>query len=64
KLAAAQKLAQDAGKELIRVDLAQGAKKYVGETEKNLMLFLRRQLLKMLCCILMKPMPCLAKEPT
>jgi SpoVK/Ycf46/Vps4 family AAA+-type ATPase len=36
KLAAAQKLAQDAGKELLRVDLSQVVSKYIGETEKNL----------------------------
>ncbi|RYZ53918.1 MAG: ATP-binding protein [Sphingobacteriales bacterium] len=36
KLAAAQKLAQEAGKELIRVDLSQVVSKYIGETEKNL----------------------------
>ena len=36
KLAAAQKLAQEAGKELYRVDLSQIVSKYIGETEKNL----------------------------
>ncbi|RYZ46435.1 MAG: ATP-binding protein [Chitinophagaceae bacterium] len=36
KLAAAQKLALDAGKELIRVDVSQLVSKYIGETEKNL----------------------------
>jgi len=36
KLAAAQKLAQEAGKELHRVDLSQVVSKYIGETEKNL----------------------------
>lgn len=36
KLAAAQKLAQEAGKELYRVDLSQVVSKYIGETEKNL----------------------------
>jgi len=36
KLAAAQKLAQEAGKELLRIDLSQVVSKYIGETEKNL----------------------------
>jgi len=36
KLAAAQTLAQEAGKELFRVDLSQVVSKYIGETEKNL----------------------------
>ena len=36
KLAAAQKLAQDAGKDLLRVDLSQVVSKYIRETEKNL----------------------------
>lgn len=36
KFAAAQKLAQEASKELYRVDLSQVVSKYIGETEKNL----------------------------
>lgn len=36
KLAAADKLAVETGKELIRIDLSQVVSKYIGETEKNL----------------------------
>lgn len=36
KLAAAEKLALESGKRLVRVDLSNVASKYIGETEKNL----------------------------
>ena len=36
KLAAAEQLAKETGKELVRVDLSQAVSKYIGETEKNL----------------------------
>ncbi|HUC83215.1 MAG TPA: ATP-binding protein [Flavisolibacter sp.] len=36
KLAAAEQLAKESGKELYRIDLSQVVSKYIGETEKNL----------------------------